>query len=315
MNKAIVFACVTIGLVPFSPAALGSTAEVIKDYGPAAAFNDQQVRVFFTHSDSGIEALGIEVPAALYEGAPLDPPSDGRYDVPVEATDSAKGVAWHCCGYEIVADLPDSARQMTPFNKVVLNWNPQGHVPPGVYDSAHTDFHFYFMSEAERLSIGGAHDSSVMCTIANFLGPEPPRLPVAQDCAQLAETAAVLPADQMPPGYQNLGLVEPAMGNHLVDPAFHEFHGKAFDHTFIYMTNRGRLTGMEPMISLSFLRGLEQPARVPISMPAAFPQAGIYPTEYVMEYDRDAGLFRVSYENWKPFPASGGQQANVNPGR
>jgi hypothetical protein len=26
---------------------------------------------------------------------------------------------------------------------VGLNWNPHGHIPPGVYDLPHFDFHFY----------------------------------------------------------------------------------------------------------------------------------------------------------------------------
>lgn len=306
MNKAMVSACVAIGLVNFSTAAMAAPAEMVTEYGSAATYNGQQVRVFFTHNDSDIQALGIEVPAAMYDDAPMDPPSDGRYDVPVDVADPAKGVAWHCCGYEVIAGLPDSALRMTPFREVILNWNPQGHVPPGIYSVPHTDFHFYFMTDADRLSIGGAKDSKVMCTVPNFLGPEPPRLPVAEDCEQLAITAAELPADQMPAGYQNLGLVEPAMGNHLVDPNFHEFHGTAFDQTFIYMTNAGQLSGMEPMITLGFMRNLQEPVHAQITMPAAFPVAGMYPTGYVMEYDRDDGMFRVYYENWKPFPASNG---------
>jgi hypothetical protein len=311
MKVAIVSACVAFGLVHFSPAALGSTAEVSTEYGASAVFQGESVRAFISHDGQQIQSFGVEVPAALYDKAPVDPPSDGLYDVPVDAEDPGQGMAWYCCGYEIVVPIPASATELTPFREVVLNWNPKGHVPPFVYDVPHTDFHFYFMSDEERLTIGGAHDSSSMCTVPNFLGPEPPMLPIPQNCEQLAVTGAVLPADQMPPGYQNLGLTEPAMGNHLVDPAFHEFHGMPFDHTLIYMTNAGRLTGMEPMISLAFMRSLDGPVRVPISMPAAFPVAGMYPTEYVVEYDREGGLFRVSYETWKPFPASGALTASA----
>ena len=215
-----------------------------------------------------------------------------------------QGTAWYCCGYEIVLGLPESALSLTAFRHVVLNWNPQGHVPPGVYSQAHTDFHFYFTSSEERRAIGRAPDANAMCWIPNPAGSEPPTVPIPQTCEQFARTAAALPDDQMPPGYLNVGATEPAMGNHLLDLSSHEFHGQAFDHTFIYMADAGRLTGMEPMIALAFLRNLQEPVRVPISMPAAFPTAGLYPTEYVMEYDRAGGLFRVSYESWKPFPAS-----------
>jgi len=311
MNKAIVSACVAIGLVHFSPAALGSTAEFSTEYGAPAAFQGDTVRAFFKHDGQQILSLGVEVPAALYDKAPMEPASDGHFDVPIDADDPAQGTAWFCCGYEIVVPLPASAAEMTAFRQVVINWNPQGHVPPGVYDAAHTDFHFYFINTEERLSIHGARDSKEMCAVPNFLGPEPPMLPIPQNCDQVAVTAATLPADQMPPGYQNLGLTEPAMGNHMVDPSWHEFHGQSFDHTFIYMTNAGQLTGMEPMISLNFLRSLEAPVRVPISMPAAFPVAGMYPTEYVIEFDHEGGLFRVSYETWMQFPASGALTASA----
>lgn len=293
-------------MVYFSSAVLASEADFIREYGPAATFNGQEIRAFFSHDGAEIGALGVEVPVAMYEGAPMDPPSDGRYDVPRDANDPAKGKAWYCCGYEIVVDLPESARELSAFRQVVLNWNPQGHVPPGVYTIPHTDFHFYFMAEQERLGIGRARDASDMCLMANPLGPEPPEVPFPQSCEQVVATAAALPADQMPAGYQNLNATEPGMGNHLLDPAAHEFHGQPFDHTHIYMSNAGKLTGMEPMITLEYLRSLEAPVRVPVAMPAAFPQAGMYPTEYVMEYDRTAGVFRVAYENWKAFPASDG---------
>jgi len=303
MNKSIAFSCVT-SLVLSASAATGAAEESVTEYGTPTNFNGQLVRVFFTHNGPQILSLGVEVPAAMYEGAPVDPPSDTRYDVPVDADDPALGTAWYCCGYEIVVDLPESAMQMTAFREMVLNWNPRGHVPPGVYDAAHTDFHFYFMGTEERMAIGGAHDSKEMCMVPNALGTEPPMVPVPQTCEQFAVTAAELPADQMPPGYRSVGATEPAMGNHLLNLDWHEFHGQAFTHSFIYMTSAGQLTGMEPMISLAYLRGLEAPVRVPISMPAAFPTAGLYPTEYVIEYDSAAGLFKVSYENWKPFPAS-----------
>jgi hypothetical protein len=315
MRNSIVFACVTFCLVSIAPAAWGADSEPVTEYGAPAEFNGQNPRVFFTHAGPEVLSLGVEVPAAMYDGAPMDPPSDGQYDVPVDAADPARGMAWYCCGYEVVMELPESARSLTAFRHVVLNWNPRGHVPPGVYTAAHTDFHFYFTSSAERRTIGRAGDAKEMCSIPNPVGSEPPTVPVPQTCEQFAVTTAALPDDQMAPGYQNVGATEPAMGNHLLDLASHEFHGQAFDHTFIYMADAGRLTGMEPMISLEFLRSLQEPVRVPISMPAAFPTAGVYPTEYLVEYDRANGMFRVSYEAWKPFPASGTLTAGIDPAR
>lgn len=303
MNRLTGSSCAMILLFCLCVAATGLAAEATTDYGEPTVFNGQQVRVFFAHNDTDISALGVEVPAEMYLNAPMLPASDGKYDVPVDAGDPGKGVAWHCCGYEIVLALPESAVKMSAFRHVVLNWNPQGHVPPGIYNLPHTDFHFYFISNEERLSIGGARDATEMCKVPDA-SPDQPPLPNPQTCDQFQATAAELPPDQMPAGYVNMGATEPAMGNHLIDPASHEFHGQLFDHTFIYMTNKGRLTGMEPMISLDFLHNVQQPVRVPIAMPAAFPMAGLYPTEYVVENDRERGVFRVAYESWKTFPAS-----------
>jgi len=307
MHRIPAFTCIAIGLVFVSSAAWCSSDEAVTEYGDSAAFNGQEIRAFFTHKGPEIVALGVEVPAAAYDDAPMDPPSDGKYDTPVDADDPSKGVAWYCCGYEIPVSLPESAQQMTAFRNAVLNWNPQGHPPPGVYNARHTDFHFYFMSEQERLSIGHAADAKSMCWLPNPMGSEPPKIPDPQSCEQLAVTAAPLPADQVPPGYQSLGATEAAMGDHLVSLGWHEFHGQPFTEALIFTANAGHLTGMEPMVALDYMQSLQEPQRTAITMPAAFPTAGMYPTEYVVAYDRDAGLFRVSFENWKAFPASTGE--------
>ena len=41
----------------------------------------------------------------------------------------------------------------TPYQFVELNWNPQGHEPPGIYDLPHFDFHFYTISLEKRNTI------------------------------------------------------------------------------------------------------------------------------------------------------------------
>ena len=46
--------------------------------------------------------------------------------------------------HEFVMPLPDAVarRDDVPFKWVLLNWNPEGHIPPGVYDVPHFDVHF-----------------------------------------------------------------------------------------------------------------------------------------------------------------------------
>jgi hypothetical protein len=62
-----------------------------------------------------------------------------------ENQDGAVDRATECLhGYEYVLPLPDAVarRADVPFKWVLLDWNPGGHVPPGVYDVAHFDVHF-----------------------------------------------------------------------------------------------------------------------------------------------------------------------------
>ena len=42
------------------------------------------------------------------------------------------------------------------YKHMLVDWNPQGHEPPGVYDLPHFDFHFYTITSEERMQIGPA---------------------------------------------------------------------------------------------------------------------------------------------------------------
>ncbi len=44
-----------------------------------------------------------------------------------------------------------------------LDWNPQGHIPVGIYDKPHFDFHFYIISNEARMAIG-ANDNIQFAT-------------------------------------------------------------------------------------------------------------------------------------------------------
>lgn len=47
---------------------------------------------------------------------------------------------------EEILPLPRGVKDL-PFTHATLDWNPKGHVPPGIYDVPHFDFHFYVISE------------------------------------------------------------------------------------------------------------------------------------------------------------------------
>jgi hypothetical protein len=115
-------------------------------------------------------------------------------------------------------DLPKNVPGVL-FDHVLLNWNPHGHPPAGIYDSAHFDMHFYMFSKQERLDIQG--------------GPDP--VPVNPEF--------------VPPDYVSDPGAVPQMGTHWVDTTSAEFHGEKFTQTFIFGYSNGRLCFYEPMIT------------------------------------------------------------------
>lgn len=106
------------------------------------------------------KVIGIEFDGAALTGLPgeNDPPSDGTWDIP----NPDGTIAWCCCGYEHILELPGSAGA-TPFEHIVVNWNNHGHPPPDVYDVPHLDFHFYTISNEERNEIPAPASSLDMC--------------------------------------------------------------------------------------------------------------------------------------------------------
>jgi len=168
---------------------------------------------------------------------------------------------------EYVLPLPKQARP-TAFTHVVMNWNPHGHIPPGVYDLPHFDFHFYIITPAQRAQITATGEDLVRVT----------KMPAPE---------------AVPQGYIGPeGTYEPRMGWHWIDPASPEFHGQPFTHTFIYGFYNGQMAFIEPMVTTAFLASRPFVSRT-IALPAAYPTRAYYPTGYAVLYDpsyREYGL-------------------------
>jgi hypothetical protein len=174
---------------------------------------------------------------------------------------------------EFLLPLPPEA-SVTGFNHIGLNWNPKGHDPEGVYKVPHFDFHFYMISPAERERITARGDDVERC-----------RKP--------------MPAEFIPAGYiQAPGAEEPGMGTHWVEPGSHEFHGKAFTHTFIYGSYDGRMIFAEPMITKAFLE-TKPDITVPVKVAAKYQKPGYYPTQYSIQYRPDTREYVVAIEGLK----------------
>jgi len=157
--------------------------------------------------------------------------------------------------------LPEAAP--APYDHVTLDWNPEGHPPPGIYTVPHFDVHFFFVTEETRENIPG--------------GP-----------------ATRFPDEQyVPDGYAPDSLNTPDMGMHYVNLQAPEFNGQPFTHTFIYGAYRGAITFVEPMVTTEVLDGSPD-ITAPVPQPEAVQQDGFYPTEYRIVHDETAGAYRVT---------------------
>jgi hypothetical protein len=167
---------------------------------------------------------------------------------------------------EYLVALP-IGRNVAPFDHVGIDWNPQGHPPPGVYDVPHFDFHFYRISIAEQRAIPGGSETN------------PPSVA------------------EVPTGYVTTGESEPAMGVHYVDPSSPEFQpGGSFTRTMIYGFSNGEMVFLEPMVTTAFLRSNPN-VSLGIPQPAVYPETGLYPLTYSVRYDTPRVGYVVSLDN------------------
>jgi hypothetical protein len=176
--------------------------------------------------------------------------------VPTEAMDGDGG--HHSNENSIVLPLHPKAMELTPFKTIGVDWNPAGHPPENIYTKPHFDFHFYLMTEAERLA--------------------------ATDPAKLN---AVPLADYLPPTYFGVDPV-PQMGKHWLDmtsPELNPANPAPFTQTFVYGSYNSKVNFYEPMITLGFLKNTAQFERS-IPQPTKFASVGYYPTKMkVVKHD------------------------------
>ena len=184
--------------------------------------------------------------------------------------------------FEHVLALPDvvARRADMPFKWVLLNWNPKGHIPPGIYDRPHFDVHFEIAPVAEVFAIEPGE-----------CGPERVR------CDQFAIAKKPVPANYVHPDFKDVDGVVPAMGNHLVDLTGDEFRGHPFTRSFIYGVYDGRVIFYEAMVAREFL--LSKPDDcTPIKLPQAYAVAGYYPTVTCTRHDPRTGAYSISMEKF-----------------
>jgi len=199
-----------------------------------------------TDKDGKPEKIAIAIDEAALTS--LDPGTDESH----EATDELS-LKFH------------SKAAITPFSHALLEWNPHGHEPAGVYDKPHFDFHFYIQPEAERLAIPAyAVDSS------KFL---------------------IFPAPgYMPDLYVSGPGGVPQMGTHWIDVTTPELNGHPFTQTFLYGSYDGKVTFYEPMITKAFLDANPLFERS-FPLPAKFTMGGYYPT--TLQVKKENGVLNI----------------------
>jgi hypothetical protein len=273
-------AAVVLLLTTSGGAASGAAAG--RTLGWRAQLGQGDVTSFADLQEGGApRAIGIMISAETLATLPAEP-SDLHHCYDRDG-DGVTAQATECLHtHERVVPLPDAVTQRgdVPFSWVLLNWNMNGHMPPGVYDVPHFDVHFYIASIEDTFAI---HDGPC--------GPE------FVACDDYAMAKMPVPANLMHPDFKDVDAVAPAMGNHLIDVGGHEFHGQGFTYSWIYGVYGGKVTFWEQMIALSYLESRPNMC-APIKTPPAVEAAGYYPTQQCIRYEADADAYVVSLEGF-----------------
>jgi hypothetical protein len=157
---------------------------------------------------------------------------------------------------DFIIPLHKKATEATPFKFVMLNWNPNGHEPDGIYDLPHFDIHFYMTTTDE---------------VMNYT-----------DTLKLDHK---LPAADYFPAKHMAAIGIPKMGKHWIDVTSPELSGQKFSQTFIFGSYDSKVIFYEPMITLDFLKNTPKFER-PIPVPTKFQKSGYYPTKMrVVKHD------------------------------
>jgi hypothetical protein len=166
-------------------------------------------------------------------------------------------------------DLPLPAGLPAPYKAVELGWNPMGHEPPGIYDRAHFDFHFYTITAAERDAIL-------------------PSDPQFQQKAERYPEAPFVPAGYFAPA----PMAVPQMGVHWLDKKTPEINGQPFTTTFLYGSYDGRVIFAEPMITKALIE-TKKNYRFEVGT-AQQRTAGHWPSSYTITWDERKQEYRIA---------------------
>lgn len=213
-------------------------------YGPTLPIGNGVGRAWVAVNKQGDPiAVGINLSEKALEKLPLEP-------------------------MQFVFDFPDMKGENF-YKHALVDWNPHGHEPAGVYDLPHFDFHFYIIPNEERMAIG------------------------PDDQAQFANAPA---AKYVPLAYFQIPGGVPQMGAHWGDGLSPEFNEGTFTKTFIWGSYDGSFIFWEPMITRAYL--LTHPDElIALRQPEAFQKDGWYATDYKISYTTNPNQYTIALMN------------------
>ncbi|WP_439879793.1 hypothetical protein ACSX1A_11485 [Pontibacter sp. MBLB2868] len=216
-------------------------------YGPTTPMLGGTARTWVKLINGKPEAIGIEMSEEVLENMPAEM---GMFFL----------------------KLPGQAHA-TGIKTVMVDWNPMGHEPAGVYTVPHFDFHFYMITDGQIKHIEGGVDAGAYTLLEKgilpptyIFGPQP--------------------------------MAVPQMGVHWVDVTSPEYSPAGFSKTFIYGSNKDRITFMEPMITVAYLKGLAGNVQVETPVPSLlkYEDPGYYPESYTIQHST-TGTYSVALTN------------------
>ena len=253
-------------------------------YGAPVNMGRGTIRTYVAFDGAGSPMeLGILMGRDAFDGLPARRSTTGRcFDMNGNGRIDDSGECEGDYDYDLALPLIVSSRSDIPFRWVGVNWQVHGHVPPGIYDLPHFDFHFYLVSEEAVRGIG--------------TGP----CGIFMDCAHFERATQPVPQKYVDHRHVNVGAAVAAMGNHLIDTTAPEFAKppRKFTHTWIFGAYDGRITFYEPMITHEFFMSRPNIC-TPIKQPQAWQIAGYYPTRYCIRFHQRANKYTVSLEGFE----------------
>lgn len=248
-------ALVGLGLSPVVSAHDTHDHGILPHFNVSAPFGTGTVRTFATLAPGDghgrkrrrPEQVGVEIPVSVMNSLPATATS-------------------------VAIDFPLKASG-TPFQFMMLDWNPDGHPPASIYDKPHFDFHFYIQDFEDVMEIEPGPCSGL-------------------DCEDFQKATTPVPAQYVPGGFIDVGSVVPYMGNHLIDVTAPEFNGQPFSRTWIYGAYDGNVTFYEPMLTRQSI--VTEPNQCSaLKLPQAYAESGYYPTKYCTQLDTRKNVYRV----------------------